>query len=165
MKMRQFYYSRNHYEDEDFANRMSHEGWAATRLVEGIWEFEPCEPDQYFYRVCYLRGKGKAEIEAYKKELAEKGLELIFQYTFWGGVRGAKPFVLYSEEEEKELIKQILKPMILGTWLGWILTAVGIVLTLTVGRWFVILVLLAGMYAFIATRLTISYRKIQKEQC
>jgi len=68
-----------------------------------------------------------------------------------------------NHEKEKDLIRRILAPMVWGTWIGWILTALGIVLMLTVSRWFVIPVLLTGLYAAIATRLMRSYREIQKE--
>ena len=59
--MKKFNYTMNHKADEAYMAKMCHEGWAATKLVEGIWTFEPCQPDQYTFRVCYLRGKSNAE--------------------------------------------------------------------------------------------------------
>ena len=43
--MNTFHYSMNHRADEAYMARMCHRGWAATRLVEGVWSFEPCRPD------------------------------------------------------------------------------------------------------------------------
>ncbi len=37
--------------------KMCHKGFAAKSLVEGVWTLSPCEPDEYTFRVCYLRGK------------------------------------------------------------------------------------------------------------
>lgn len=61
--MKKFNYTMNHKADEDYMAKMCHEGWAATSLVEGVWTFEPCKPDQYTFRVCDLRGKSNAEVE------------------------------------------------------------------------------------------------------
>ena len=63
--------------------RMCHEGWAAARLVEGFWTFEPCRPDQYVCRVCYLSGKSGAEVEALRRALAAQGIEFVSRYSFW----------------------------------------------------------------------------------
>ena len=60
--MKKFNYTLNHKPDEAYMAKMCGAGWAATRLVEGVWTFEPCRPNQYVYRVCYLRGKRGAEV-------------------------------------------------------------------------------------------------------
>ena len=69
--------------------KMCHEGWAATSLVEGVWTFEPCRPDQYTFRVCYLRGKNNAEVEELKQSLAAKGIEFVSRYSFWAIFRSS----------------------------------------------------------------------------
>ena len=68
--MKKFNYTLNHKLDEAYMAKMCGAGWAATRLVEGVWTFEPCRPNQYVYRVCYLRGKRGAEVEDLKRKLA-----------------------------------------------------------------------------------------------
>lgn len=50
---------------------MCQKGWAAIRLIEGIWTFEPCKPAQYIYRVAYLRTKTKEEVEESKMKLTK----------------------------------------------------------------------------------------------
>ena len=81
--MKTFHYPLNHKEDEAYMARMCHQGWAATRLVEGVWTFEPCRPDQYVYRVGYLRGKSRAEVAALKAALAARGIAFVSRYSFW----------------------------------------------------------------------------------
>ena len=73
----------HHRRDEAYMARMCHEGWATARLVEGFWTFEPCRPDQYVCRVCYLRGKSGAEVEALRRALAAQGIEFVSRYSFW----------------------------------------------------------------------------------
>ena len=75
-------YTMNHRADEAYMAQMCHDGWAATSLVEGIWTFEPCKPDAYTFRVCYLRGKSYAEIEKQKQNLAKNGIEFVSRYSF-----------------------------------------------------------------------------------
>lgn len=81
--MKTFHYPLNHKADEAYMARMCHQGWAATRLVEGVWTFEPCRPDQYVYRVGYLRGKSRAEVAALKAALAARGIAFVSRYSFW----------------------------------------------------------------------------------
>lgn len=77
----------NHKADEAYMAKMCHEGWAAASLVEGVWTFEPCRPDQYTFRVCYLRGKSKADVEELKRTLAV--LLLAIKVSAWfGGLCG-----------------------------------------------------------------------------
>ena len=73
----------HHRRDEAYMARMCHEGWAAARRVEGFWTFEPCRPDQYVCRVCYLRGKSGAEVEALRRARAAQGIEFVSRYSFW----------------------------------------------------------------------------------
>lgn len=81
--MKTFHSPLNHKADEAYMARMCHQGWAATRLVEGVWTFEPCRPDQYVYRVGYLRGKSRAEVAALKAALAARGIAFVSRYSFW----------------------------------------------------------------------------------
>ena len=81
--MKKFNYTMNHKADEAYMAQMCREGWGATRLVEGVWTFEPCRPNQYVYRVCYLRGKSAAEVEQLKRRLSAEGVEFVSRYSLW----------------------------------------------------------------------------------
>ncbi len=166
--MRTFSYPLNHRRDEAYMARMCHEGWAATRLVEGVWTFEPCRPDQYVYRVCYLRGKSGAEVEELKRALAAKGIEFVSRYSFWAIFRSAHDFQLYAPDEELALCARIRRPMIAGGALSGL--AFG-ALALAAGRisaWFYLPGALVGLYALMCTALGISYtglmRRLRREQ-
>ena len=104
--MKKFNYTMNHKADEAYMAKMCHEGWAATSLVEGVWTFEPCKPDQYTFRVCYLRGKSNAEVEELKRSLAEKGIEFVSRYSFWAIFRGEHDFRLYRKNIPPDAVGQ-----------------------------------------------------------
>ena len=93
-RMKKFNYTMNHKADEAYMRKMCHEGWAATSLVEGVWTFEPCQPDEYVYRVCYLRGKSADDIDRLKRELAGKGVEFVSRYSFWAIFRSGHDFLV-----------------------------------------------------------------------
>lgn len=108
--MKRFNYTMNHKADEAYMAKMCHEGWAATGLVEGVWTFEPCKPDRYTFRVCYLRGKSSAEVEELKCSLAAKGIEFVSRYSFWAIFRSEHDFALYTPDEELTVIEKIRRP-------------------------------------------------------
>lgn len=113
--MKKFNYTLNHKADEVYMAKMCHAGWAVTSLVEGVWTFVPCEPDQYIFRVCYLRGKSNAEVEALKRDLAAKGIEFVSRYSFWAIFRSEHDFRLYTLEEELAINETIRRPMRVGS--------------------------------------------------
>ncbi len=98
--MKKFNYTMNHKADEAYMAKMCAEGFAATSLVEGVWTFEPCRPNQYVYRVCYLRGKSEKEVETLKAKLAADGIEYVSRYSFWAIFRSEHGlrFSLYCSE-------------------------------------------------------------------
>ena len=160
--MKKFNYTMNHKADEAYMAKMCHEGFAATSLVEGVWTFEPCRPDQYVYRECYLRGKSPAEVEALKQELAAKGIEFVSRYSFWAIFRSEQEFELYTPEEEIAICEKIRCPMIPGAILSWIVFAVTLVLKKNVCGWIWILSALLAIYGGMCTCLGISYTKLLK---
>ena len=155
--MKKFNYTMNHRADEAYMARMCHEGWAATRLVEGVWNFEPCRPDQYTFRVAYLCGKTDAEVEQLKRELAARGIEYVSRYAFWAIFRSEQPFELYTPEEEVALCERIRRPMIAGSVLSWLAVLVMLLLALRVSAWFWVPGVLVAIYAGVCTCLLISY--------
>ena len=155
-----FNYTMNHRADEAYMAQMCRKGWAAKRLVEGFWTFEPCQPDEYVYRVGYLRGKSDAEVEALKQKLAAQGIEFVSQYSFWAIFRSRKEFQLYTPEEELAVCQRIRAPMVGGTVIGWLVFALSLLLVRNVSGWFGILSGIAGLYAGLCTCLLISYSRL-----
>ncbi len=78
-----FKYCATHKVDETYMQDMCKKGWVATKLVEGFWTFEKCEPGEYYYRICYLRGMKNEEVDILKQELSSRGIEMISRYSFW----------------------------------------------------------------------------------
>lgn len=154
--MKKFNYTLNHKADEAYMAKMCHAGWAVTSLVEGVWTFVPCEPDQYIFRVCYLRGKSNAEVEALKRDLAAKGIEFVSRYSFWAIFRSEHDFRLYTPEE-LAINETIRRPMRVGSVLSWIVFAALLALTLRASAWFCVLTVLVGVYAAMCTCLSCSY--------
>mgnify|MGYP002516263971 FL=1 len=158
--MKKFNYTMNHKADEAYMAKMCHEGWAATSLVEGVWTFEPCKPDQYIFRVCYLRGKSDAEAEELKRSLAAKGIEFVSRYSFWAIFRSEHDFVLYTPEEESAIIEKIRRPMLVGSVLSWLAFLAVLLLAVKVSAWFWVLCVLLAIYAVMCTSLGTSYTRL-----
>ena len=158
--MKKFNYTMNHKADEAYMAQMCREGWGATRLVEGVWTFEPCRPNQYVYRVCYLRGKSAAEVEQLKRRLSAEGVEFVSRYSFWAIFRSERDFQLYTPEEELSLCETIRRPMLAGAPVSWIAFFAVLLLTVKVSPWFGILAVLLAVYAVMCTCLGISYTRL-----
>ncbi len=158
--MKKFNYTMNHKADEAYMAKMCHEGFAATNLVEGVWTFEPCRPDQYTFRVCYLRGKSNADVEELKHSLAAKGIEFVSRYSFWAIFRSEHDFVLYTPEEELDVIEKIRCPMLAGSVLSWLAFLSVLLLAVKVSAWFGILCVFIAVYAVMCTCLGTSYTRL-----
>ena len=166
--MKKFNYTMNHRADEAYMAKMCHEGWAAVRLVEGVWTFERCRPDQYVYRVGYLRGKSGAEVEEMKRELAARGISFVSRYSFWAIFRSERAFQLYTPQEELALCERIGRPMFVGGALSWLACFALLALAVKAGAWFGAAAVLLAAYAAICTCLAVSYtgliRKLRKKE-
>ena len=158
--MKKFNYTMNHKADEAYMAKMCHEVWAATSLVEGIWTFAPCKPDQYTFRVCYLRGKSNAEVEELKHALAARGIEFVSHYSFWAIFRSEHDFVLYTPEEELAIIEKIRRPMLGGSVISWLVFLALLLLAIKVSVWFCVLCILVAVYAVMCTCLGTSYSRL-----
>ena len=147
----------NHKADEAYMAKMCHEGWAAASLVEDVWTFEPCKPDQYTFRVCYLRGKSNVEVEELKRNLAAKGIEFVSHYSFWAIFKSEHDVVRYPPAEELAIIEKIRRPMLVGSVLSWLAFLAVLLLAIKVSAWFSILCVLLAVYAGMCTCLGASY--------
>ena len=158
--MKKFNYTMNHKADEAYMAQMCHKGWAATSLVEGIWTFEPCRPDAYTFRVCYLRGKHYTEIEKQKQNLAKNGIEFVSQYSFWAIFRSEHNFQIYTLKEELDICQTIHRTMLFGSIFSWFAVILFLGLSIKISAWFCILCLLLSVYAVMCTLLDISYTRL-----
>ena len=158
--MKKFNYTMNHRADEDYMAKMCHEGWAATGLVEGVWTFEPCKPDQYTFRVCYLRGMSGGQVEELKRRLAAEGIEFVSRYSFWAIFRSQHDFRLYTSEEELAICEKIHRPMPWGSAVSWLAAAGALWLSIKVSGWFGILCAVLALYAAMCTCLGVSYTRL-----
>ena len=159
-KMKKFNYTMNHKADEAYMAEMCHKGLAAVSLVEGVWTFEPCRPDQYVYRVGYLRGMSQAEVEEQNRKLAAKGITFVSRYSFWAIYRSEQDFQLYAPEEELALCQRIYRPMLPGSILSWTAFLITLILAVKISGWFCILSVLLAVYAGMCTCLGISYSRL-----
>lgn len=158
--MKRFHYCLSHKADEAYMAKLCHEGWAVTRLVEGVWTFAPCRPDQYTFRVCYLRGKSRGEVAELKRALAADGIEFVSRYSFWAIFRSEHDFRLYPPEEELAVCEAIRRPMRAGSVLSWGACLVLLWLTIKVCAWLCGPTILLGIYAAMCTCLWISYTRL-----
>lgn len=158
--MKRFNYTMNHKADEAYMAEMCRAGWAAVSLVEGVWTFEPCRPGQYTYRVCYLRGKSREEIEKLKCGLASRGIEFVSRYSFWAIFRSERNFRLYAPGEELKLCKAIRRPMLAGSVISWLAFIAFLLLTVRISVYFCFLCVPLFVYAVICTLLGASYTRL-----
>lgn len=161
--MMRYKFLLDHKQDEAYMAKMCREGWAALRLVEGFWTFEPCQPGEYVYRVAYLRGKSPAEVEALKQQWAARDIEFVSRYFFWAILRSREEFRLYTPEEERALCKEIRAPMAAGAAVSAAVFGVSVWLAVQVSGWFWLLGALAAVYGLLCGSLATAYTKLLKE--
>lgn len=158
--MIKFKYCGTHLEDEEYMNKMSKQGWNTKSLVEGFWNFEKGQKNEYAYRIYYFRGMNKQDINKKIKELKSKNIEFVNKYSFWGIFKSKKDFKLYTDEEQLELCKKIRNPMQIAMITCPVLIIVLIILTITIHKAFLILLILLIIYYLVCLYLTISYTKL-----
>ena len=163
MLKKTFKYCATHKADEAYMQLMCSHGWAAIKLVEGFWTFEQCEPNQYCYRIGYLRGMKQNEIESMKKELASKDIEFVSNYSFWAIFRSTKKFELYNYEDEYAICQKMYAPMPIGALVSLLLAIIGCNLTFRISGYFIIPTFLIGVYGLICIWLALAYHKLLKD--
>ena len=155
-----FHYCPTHKQDEAYMQSMCARGWAAQGLVEGFWRFAPCSPNEFCYRICYLRGLSAHQVEQRKQTYAQRGIEFVSRYSFWAIFRSREEFSLYTPEEEQEICWKMYAPMPVGAAVSWLLFLVGVFLSLRFSPWFWILTVLIGVYGGVCTWLAVAYHKL-----
>ena len=58
---------------EKYLNKMSARGFRLIRCGKLLYEFEPCPPGRYQYRIEFVAHKSPQTISAHKKQLEDKG--------------------------------------------------------------------------------------------
>ena len=161
--MKRFNYTGTHKDDEAYMQKMCHEGMAAVRLVEGFWTFERCIPDQYTYRMAYVRGMSKEEIEQFKQECSEKEIEFVSKYSFWMIFRSVHFFDLYTDAEELKICEKIYGLMPAGTVVSFLFFILLSVLSFKVTCLLVIPAGLTAVYSLVCARCTYCYGHLLEE--
>lgn len=82
-----FFYSQQKL--EDWLNRMAEDGWRLVDANRCKYTFTPCEKGEYLYRIDFVGGKSKAQLEEYLALLPELGITPLFkplnagQHSLW----------------------------------------------------------------------------------
>ena len=64
---------------EDWLNRMAKRGWHLVKAGRLIYEFEPCEPGAYEYRIEFAGHLGWSKSKDYRAFLQEMGYEIFYK--------------------------------------------------------------------------------------
>ncbi|MCL1632830.1 DUF2812 domain-containing protein [Sporolactobacillus sp. CPB3-1] len=107
--------------EEEWLNQMAAKGWALVHYFWARYEFEPCHPDAYIYRIELLsRKRTDLKSRKYLQFLKESDITPIAFYMNWVYLRksaGGEPFQLYTDLDSRIAHYQRVKNM----WLGIIL--------------------------------------------
>ena len=153
--MKKFRLEFDYEKEEIFLNEMVAEGFAMTKFMEGVYDFEPCEPCKYIYRIAYVGGMDEEQKGEFVRAQFEKGAELVFLMPLWAYFRSTEPFEIYTAEEKVEVAAKLQR---LFTIIGLIAACVGVFFTtlcIVTKRkgWLIPAIpaaVLAGVYAFIS---------------
>lgn len=153
--MKKFRLEFDYEKEEIFLNEMAAEGYAMIKFTEGVYDFEPCDPCKYIYRIAFLGGMDEDEISDFVRAQFMKGAELIYKMPMWAYFRSTEPFEVYTEEEKIVVAGRIQK---LFTIAGLIAACVSLIFTTLCAvtkrkGWLIPAIpaaLLAGFYAFVS---------------
>ncbi|MBE6866069.1 MAG: DUF2812 domain-containing protein [Oscillospiraceae bacterium] len=92
-------------QEEQWLNKKAEEGWALISAFAVRYEFEPCTPGEYTYKIMftdYMPGtEGRQNFESF---LAENGIEEVGRYHRWAYYRkknDGTPFELFNSTAEE----------------------------------------------------------------
>lgn len=105
--------------EEQYINIMASQGLALTgiRCIKtslvpfGIYEFEPCEPDEYVYRIDYLKNIDKDSVKSRIKTVEKSGAELISERQCILIFRKKEDFHFKIKDEVKQMYYNRLKTL------------------------------------------------------
>lgn len=112
--------------EEKWLNEMCQKGWAMTKYCIGVYNFEPCEPGKYIYRVDMPKEIGKDDMrgenrEQYVSFIEETGAEHVCDWFWWMIFRreaSKGKFELYTDPESQIALYQRIRKLFL--WVGMI---------------------------------------------
>ncbi len=153
--MKKFKLEFDYEKEEIFLNEMAAEGYAMTKFTEGLYDFAPCDPCKYIYRIAYIGGMSDEEIGELVRCQFMKGAELVFKMPLWAYFRSTEPFEIYTDEEKIEVAGRVQK---LFTIMGLIAACVSVIFTTLCAvtkrkGWLIPAIpaaILAGFYAFVS---------------
>lgn len=64
---------------ENWLNRMSQQGWHLVGTGKLMYEFEPCQPGQYQYKVEYIAPYSKHSAQSYARLLEDYGYRVFYK--------------------------------------------------------------------------------------
>lgn len=85
-------------------NEMAAKGWRVVRFGGGVWEFEPCGPGQYAYRMDFSARFGIVGAD-YRSLMGDLGLDIVNVWGPWVLLEapgGADVPPLYTDSESQE---------------------------------------------------------------
>ncbi len=103
-----------------------------------------------------LQTKNKDELEEWKQEFSQRGIEPAFSYLPWAVFKCEHEFQLYTPKEELEMCKKNRKRFLIATLLGFVLIAMHIYIFKNELVLYILIVPITA-YAFCST---ISYIKL-----
>jgi len=101
MKKFRLYYDKD--EEQDWLQKMAHEGWALKNYFLGVYTFVPCEPNEYIYQIDLL-DNWSGDKEDFSDFMEDSGVEIISQWYRWVYLRKKAsdgPFEMYTDTESK----------------------------------------------------------------
>lgn len=161
--MKKFRLEFDYEKEEMFLNEMAAEGYAMTKFSKGVYEFDPCDPCKYMYRIAYLGDMDEEEISELVRNQFMKGAELVYKMPLWAYFRSTEPFEVYTEEEKVEVAGRIQKLFTIAGLIAVCLGVVFITLCAVTKRkgWLIPAIpaaIAAGFFAFV------SFIYLQKQQ-
>lgn len=92
-------------EEEKWLNKKAEEGWGLISAFGVRYEFEPCQPGEYTYKIMYTdHMPGTAGRNDFEEFLAENGIEEVGRYHRWAYYRkknDGTPFELFNSTAEE----------------------------------------------------------------
>jgi len=91
--------------EEQWLNEKAKQGWGLTNAFAVRYEFEPCRPGEYTYKIMYTDYMpGTTERKDFERFLYENGIEEVGRYHRWAYYRkknDGTPFELFNSVSEE----------------------------------------------------------------
>ena len=85
--------------EERFLNKMSKNGYGFIKYFAGFYTFKKISPNQYTYRVDFIRDKDTENLDNYVELLEDSGATLIQTWGPWAFFKKEGEFELYTDTQ------------------------------------------------------------------